>query len=181
MSYVIFKYEPRTDSKDKIKALSLLFLTPEASLKGYDGWTTGLERKPLEKLKLLDMITFVACHLSKVYSVSIIKFPNDFTTDKHFIDSFGDNYIGMLPNSIKKQDLLERCTKIKDYRERHYFQSWGKLHLTQIKRLMTDNEFNFITKLTEQSLLPVNKWIDNWIKESKDKLDKSPKLISRNF
>lgn len=181
MSYVVFKFNPNSYAEDRIKSLSVLFLTIEEQLKGYDGWLTKIDSKAIDKLNLFEMITLIACRVAKVPSITVIKFPNEFDTDKHFIDSFGDNYLGMLSGNIKKLDLLEHCTRLRKYTERRYFNGYGTIHLAGLQKQMDEVQFDELTKIVKKSVEPINNWIDDWIKEAKTELDELPIPIKRNF
>ena len=115
MTYVAFKADRDYTFEDRIKAISLLLITPETQYSGTDTWHPNLGASKMFATKKEILIGNLICYETQESRVSIIKFPKKLTTDKYLL-SFEDAYLGCLPEKTNKDELIN---KIKLYKKLH--------------------------------------------------------------
>ena len=185
MTYAVFYYERDCEAEDRIKAISLLMLTPESKFSGFDAWHSGLKTKKLSSNKTEVLAGYLACCEAQVSSVSIIKFPKELTTDKHLL-IFGDAYLGCITVKLKKDELLNRVQLSESLDKNEYLEGWLNIDIEMLKdRIknigLTELEVQELKTLQAASFKPIDKWIQNRKKSIEKSINQLPKLLVRGF
>jgi hypothetical protein len=107
MTYAVFQYDSGRGANDLIQTLSLLLLLQPNTLKGFDVAFGNLNTRILSNNTVPTLVGYLSCKESKIYTVSIVKFPIELITDERLI-AFGNDYLGCVTARVKKADLLQR-------------------------------------------------------------------------
>jgi hypothetical protein len=184
MTYAVFKFHINCNADEWIKRLSLLLLTPESKLYGFDAWNAeikirGMIAKPTEVLA-----GNLLCSEAKEHTVSIVKFPKVLSTDKHLL-TFGDEYIGCFTKVLKKNEMLSRIELFEKLKNNESLIDHFEANINSINTCfkvgLTEVKIEKLKSLQEAYLKPLEKWIKLRNKNLKKSIAQLTKFLLRSF
>lgn len=187
MTYLIFKQDAMNKKNGWEDELSMLMLVDKNDLTIEQPDYSKLYARAFSKHTTTDLVLQLAFqqHQQKV-AVIAVKFKRDIKTDKRLIAQYGDDYLGCVKKSVKKQDLLNDLEAQEGLREAKQLRNSLNPHLLGIKHAYTrlaisDAEVKELDDLAKQSIKPVNVWLDAFENKLISAHQAMPKLIERAF
>ena len=187
MYKVFFRYGRYGELNEFVQALSLLFLTPTSNIIAERfGLVLISSRKKIEKLSLNELLNLTICGIRDVPTMTIVEFKNPFTTDKQFIESFEDYYLGTVREKVTKAELVRLArlqSELKNNRSiRRELNSNFSNRQAYFNTAGLDNqdckEFEELYKL---SVKPVNDWLKSKEDAKRNEIAPLTKFIVRGF
>ena len=185
MTQAVFVYDSNTGVDELIRSVSLLMLTPESKLSGYDAWRTRFNLNKPVTHKVENIIAYLVGAQEQVPSISVIKFPNQLKTDKHLL-SFGESYLGCINGEIKKSELIKQIALYEKLDNNEVILDWLKIEIGKLKGnndrfMLSDEELSELESIQSASNNPIQKWVAEREKSIKNEIKNIPKLLKRGF
>ncbi len=185
MSYLFFHWVDDKTSDNLLQTISTAFLIPQSSLVLDDCREGVYSTRKLSSLPVAQLIGIVS-YLYFGKGTVFIKLPHELTTDKNYVNAFGDRYFGCMSSKIKKAQLYDLATAYKQLDKLselpNYFLPNDKALEERLTNAgLTKVKAYDLIDIAKRSIRPVVDEINKLIAIENTKVSSASTIFLRNF